>query len=87
MAATLSNQQMFLLMEKHQETAHCSLTHRRFQIIVLGKIQFGIKKIQKELLQEKGEAYDSSKIILTPGKTAKDLGFAWYTKNKVHTGS
>lgn len=30
-----------LLMEKHQETAHCSLTHRRFQIIVLGKIQFG----------------------------------------------
>ena len=57
---------MFLLMEKHQETAHWPLTHRRFQIIVLGKIQFGIKKIQKELLQEKVKLTIHQKQFLHP---------------------
>ena len=28
------------------------------------------------------ESVDSSKIILTPGKTEKDLGFAWYSEEK-----
>lgn len=40
------------------------------------------KKDTEGTLTRKGEAYDSSKIILTPGKTAKDLGFAWYSENK-----
>lgn len=29
-----------------------------------------------------GESYNSARIILTPGKTAKDLGFAWYSLEK-----
>ena len=33
-------------------------------------------------LTGEGESYDSSRIILTPGKTAKDLGFAWYSQKK-----
>ena len=40
------------------------------------------KKDTEGTLTREGEAYDSSKTILTPGKTAKDLGFAWYSENK-----
>ena len=42
---------------------------------------WNIKDSEGNLTRE-GEAYDSSKIILTPGKNAKDLGFAWYSKEK-----
>ncbi len=38
-------------------------------------------------LTGEGESYDSSRIILTPGKTAKDLGFAWYSQKKGRAGS
>ncbi len=40
------------------------------------------KKDDQGNLTEEGESYDSSRIILTPGKTAKDLGFAWYSQKK-----
>ena len=40
------------------------------------------KKDDQGNLTGKGESYDSSRIILTPGKTAKDLGFAWYSQKK-----
>ena len=40
------------------------------------------KKDDQGNLTGEGESYDSSKIILTPGKTAKDLGFAWYSLEK-----
>ena len=40
------------------------------------------KKDDQGNLTGEGEAYDSSRIILTPGKTAKDLGFAWYSQKK-----
>lgn len=40
------------------------------------------KKDDKGNLTGEGESYDSSRIILTPGKTAKDLGFAWYSQKK-----
>lgn len=40
------------------------------------------KKDEQGKLTREGEAYDSSKIILTPGKTEKDLGFAWYSQGK-----
>lgn len=40
------------------------------------------KKDDQENLTGEGESYDSSRIILTPGKTAKDLGFAWYSQKK-----
>ena len=40
------------------------------------------KKDEQGKLTREGEAYDSSKIILTPGKTEKDLGFAWYSQEK-----
>ncbi|MCR5690903.1 MAG: fibronectin type III domain-containing protein [Eubacterium sp.] len=33
-------------------------------------------------LKREGQAYDSGKVILTPGKTEKDLGFAWYSESK-----
>ena len=41
------------------------------------------KKDDQGNLTGEGESYDSSRIILTPGKTAKDLGFAWYSLEKV----
>ena len=40
------------------------------------------KKDDQGNLTGEGESYDSSRIILTPGKTAKDLGFAWYSQKK-----
>lgn len=40
------------------------------------------KKDDQGNLTGEGESYDSSRIILTPGKTAKDLGFAWYSLEK-----
>lgn len=40
------------------------------------------KKDDQGNLSGEGESYDSSRIILTPGKTAKDLGFAWYSQKK-----
>ena len=40
------------------------------------------KKDDRGNLTGEGESYDSSRIILTPGKTAKDLGFAWYSQKK-----
>lgn len=40
------------------------------------------KKNDQGNLTGEGESYDSSRIILTPGKTAKDLGFAWYSQKK-----
>lgn len=40
------------------------------------------KKDDQGNLTGEGESYDSSRIILTPGKTAKDLGFAWYRQKK-----
>ena len=40
------------------------------------------KKDDQGNLTREGESYDSSRIILTPGKTAKDLGFAWYSQKK-----
>ena len=40
------------------------------------------KKDDQGNLTVEGESYDSSRIILTPGKTAKDLGFAWYSQKK-----
>ena len=40
------------------------------------------KKDDQGNLPGEGESYDSSRIILTPGKTAKDLGFAWYSQKK-----
>ena len=40
------------------------------------------KKDDHGNLTGEGESYDSSRIILTPGKTAKDLGFAWYSQKK-----
>lgn len=40
------------------------------------------KKDDQVNLTGEGESYDSSRIILTPGKTAKDLGFAWYSQKK-----
>ena len=40
------------------------------------------KKDDQGNLTGEGESYDSSRIILTPGKTAKDLGFAWYIQKK-----
>lgn len=40
------------------------------------------KKGDQGNLTGEGESYDSSRIILTPGKTAKDLGFAWYSQKK-----
>ena len=40
------------------------------------------KKDDQGTLTGEGESYDSSRIILTPGKTAKDLGFAWYSQKK-----
>lgn len=43
------------------------------------------KKDDQGNLTGEGESYDSSRIILTPGKTAKDLGFAWYSQKKGET--
>lgn len=40
------------------------------------------KKDDQGNLTGEGESYDSSRIILTPGKTEKDLGFAWYSQKK-----
>lgn len=40
------------------------------------------KKDDQGNLTGEGESYDSSRIILTPSKTAKDLGFAWYSQKK-----
>lgn len=40
------------------------------------------KKDDQGNLTGEGESYDSSRIILTPGKTARDLGFAWYSQKK-----
>ena len=40
------------------------------------------KKDDQGNLTGEGESYDSSRIILTLGKTAKDLGFAWYSQKK-----
>lgn len=40
------------------------------------------KKDDQGNLTGEGESYDSSRIILTPGKIAKDLGFAWYSLEK-----
>ena len=40
------------------------------------------KKDDQGNLTGEGESHDSSRIILTPGKTAKDLGFAWYSQKK-----
>lgn len=40
------------------------------------------KKDDQGNLTGEGESYDSSRIILTPGKTAKDLGFACYSQKK-----
>lgn len=40
------------------------------------------KKDDQGNLTGEGESYDSSRIILTPGKSAKDLGFAWYSQKK-----
>lgn len=40
------------------------------------------KKDDQGNLTGEGESYDSSRIILTPGKTAKDMGFAWYSQKK-----
>lgn len=40
------------------------------------------KKDDQGNLTGEGESYDSSRIILTPGKTAKDLGFVWYSQKK-----
>lgn len=40
------------------------------------------KKDDQGNLTGEGESYDSSRIILTPGKIAKDLGFAWYSQKK-----
>ena len=40
------------------------------------------KKDDQGNLTGESESYDSSRIILTPGKTAKDLGFAWYSLEK-----
>lgn len=40
------------------------------------------KKDDQGNLTGEGESYDSLRIILTPGKTAKDLGFAWYSQKK-----
>ena len=40
------------------------------------------KKDDQGNLTGEGESYDSSRIILTPGKTAKDLEFAWYSQKK-----
>ena len=40
------------------------------------------KKDDQGNLSGEGESYDSSRIILTPSKTAKDLGFAWYSQKK-----
>ena len=40
------------------------------------------KKDDQGNLTGEGESYDSSRIILTPGKTAQDLGFACYSKKK-----
>ena len=40
------------------------------------------KKDDQGNLTGEGESYDSSRSILTPGKTAKDLGFAWYSQKK-----
>ena len=40
------------------------------------------KKDDQGNLTGEGESYDSSRIILTPSKTAKDLGFAWYSLEK-----
>lgn len=40
------------------------------------------KKDDQGNLTGEGESYDSSRIILTPGKTVKDLGFAWYSQKK-----
>ena len=40
------------------------------------------KKDDQGNLTGEGESYDSSRIILTPGKTAKDLGSAWYSQKK-----
>ena len=40
------------------------------------------KKDDQGNLTGEGESYDSSRIILTPGKTAKDQGFAWYSQKK-----
>ena len=40
------------------------------------------KKDDQGNLTGEGESYDSSRIILTPGKTAKDLRFAWYSQKK-----
>lgn len=40
------------------------------------------KKDDQGNLTGEGESYDSSRIILTPGKTEKDLGFAWYSLEK-----
>lgn len=40
------------------------------------------KKDDQGNLIGEGESYNSARIILTPGKTAKDLGFAWYSQEK-----
>ena len=40
------------------------------------------KKDDQGNLTGEGESYDSSRIVLTPGKTARDLGFAWYSQKK-----
>ena len=64
------------------QAAHYLQIHRIFQIIPPGKIPFGIKNDDQGNLTGEGESYDSSRIILTPGKTAKDLGFAWYSLEK-----
>lgn len=40
------------------------------------------KKDDQGNLIGEGESYNSARIILTPGKTAKDLGFAWYSLEK-----
>ena len=42
---------------------------------------WNIKDSEGKLTRE-GEAYDSSKIILTPGENAKGLRFAWYSLEK-----
>ena len=42
---------------------------------------WNIKDSEGNLTRE-GEAYDSSKIILTPGENAKGLRFAWYSLEK-----
>ncbi len=40
------------------------------------------KKDDQGNLIGEGESYNSARILLTPGKTAKDLGFAWYSLEK-----